>query len=123
MDWNELVKKAFEISQTAVENYGPDAWNTVLWITRIDALGPMIVYLSLLAVFLALYKRYWKKWAEWCDTCYDEQAANVVRYAAGTVVSAVFFIIGLYVFYTWSIIQVFWPELYLAKEALEKVLN
>ncbi len=120
MDFTTLLTTAAKISAEAIQNYGPIAWETTLWLIRIDAFQ----YLGMGALFLliSIGLGFLCKWSYTKNdsTGHEGYIPVCVFSCIGAICSLIPALVNL--LNVWNWVGVFWPELYLAKIALDKVL-
>lgn len=122
MDFTQYLDKALELGAKAVNEHGQQAWETTLWIVRISTLQDLVVAIVGVIVALLFWFPIRKRVVSWADrTNNDELIFPFVIFGGGA--ATIFGGIGLVIlFNVWTWIGIFYPELYLAKMALEKVL-
>lgn len=119
MDFEKYLDKAIELGNKAVEQHGQQAWDTVLFITQLEAVSCLVLaFFSLLnTISFAVYvKKTYKMW-------YEKESLVVVAFTWGCtalVTTLIFLIVTLNV---WTWVALLKPELYLAKQALDAVIK
>jgi hypothetical protein len=129
MDYTAYVTKAIELSSQYINQYGPRAWDLLLWTIRIDGLQHLIAgSLCLFAIiaitvnFFIQKKRWMKMLTEKDNRHYDHWtdmgAAMAVTIPSGVLVIVLFIPTLTLLGDIWTWISVFYPELTLAKQAI-----
>lgn len=120
MDFEKYLDKALELGNKAVSEHGQQAWDTALLLVRIEAAQNCVFALALLIggvlLFLKSYIGFWDWLSKW-------EEDTVPFRVFGLLISTPMCIIGLIMtLHIWKWIGLFYPELYLAKLAIDKVL-
>lgn len=125
MDLTTILATAAKISAEAIQNYGPIAWETTLWLVRIDRIEMLCKGFLALAILIIFQKYCYIKLWEWAEK--KARSSDGTSYIPALVLTAGIYIFSpigvlLSLFNIWNWVGLFWPELYLAKIALDKVL-
>lgn len=126
MDWSKFVEKALEISTFIVNNYGPKAWEVMLQLKQIEGAQNLVwgalLFLLAIAVLVSghhIGKVLVKK------APYGHDDADY--YFPLTISVILGFFISLsawaFLFNVWNWIALFWPELAIAHDVMEKTLR
>jgi hypothetical protein len=127
MDWTDLIAKSLELANVTAQKYGPMAWETMLLLKRIEgiqALIPGIICFVAAPVAAYILRRHWKTAKAAYDgygyfDLTDTNPAIVLPCAAITFFGSAAAIIRLLDMWNW--VAVFYPELAIAHDILEKV--
>lgn len=125
MDLTTILATAAKISAEAIQNYGPVAWETTLWLIRLERLEYLSKGLCALVILFVFTKYYNNRVWNWAKN--NSRASDGGSYIPVFVLSSLIYIlcpigIMLTLLNIWNWVGLFWPELYLAKIALDKVL-
>lgn len=134
----EATKKALDLMEQSVlfardfiAKHGPQAWDAVLWIYRINGICELLIAL-LLFVLAAIG---WKTWS-WCEKqATTRKAERTSHYDDGhlawlvpgrvilgvSFIAVIFGLIGLFDVWTW--VKVFYPDLAVARDVFNKVIK
>lgn len=140
MNFDQLtpyLQQLFTAAQSYATQYGPQAWNTVLWVYKIDALTtliPCFVIFTLSLIGLGVCRLIWNlgvsKLAVYNegkdryrkDDMSDMSQSYISFVGAGACMIALLVCTTLFL-NIWTWIEFFRPDLYIAHEALNKVLS
>ena len=119
-----LASQLFSGVESVVNKYGATVVDTVLWVTRVEAINQLGQGFIALLVLGILYK-IWKGAFKFYDDWEDHYLGPVVIGGCATLVvglaALIFVIVNL--LNIWLYVAVAKPELYLAKKAIDKVLE
>lgn len=123
MDWTNLLQVAASLATETSRTYGPVVWDTALWLVRIDCLTllvPGFVALLVPIIYLYFFSGRVNAWVRKAD-CYDDgpgiaRGFLLVGFVAAPVIPASVLLLNI-----WNWVGLFWPELLLAKQVLDKV--
>lgn len=120
MDFEKYIDKALELGSKAVSEHGAQAWETTLWIARISVIQDLLLCVFFMIAIILYWNPVRKKVVAWCE---EDTEIMTPFYTVGGLASTAASIITLCILLNiWTWIGLFYPELYLAKLALEKVL-
>lgn len=119
-----LATQLFSSAESLVNKYGPTVVDTVLWVTRIEALNKLAIGFIALAVLIFLVKKLFT-WANSGDPeVYENEGLIVVGVVLGGFGAIVSFIVAcIMLLNIWNYVAVVKPELYLTKKAVDKALE
>lgn len=122
MDFEKYLDKAIEIGSKAVEQHGQQAWDIVLFITRINAVQELVIGFVCLAIVINYLM--WLKSSIVKFTTGKETVADFIRCTLQGMVSFVCLIAVIATLLnTWTWVALFKPELYIAMQALDAVIK
>lgn len=120
MDWSNLILVAGKLATETTQKYGPAAWDIALWLVRIDvgqyiAIGFLCMLLAYISYRYAqkFYKLSKENDYDYINLCILVWCFGVFPFSLATVIN---------LFNVWNWVGLFYPELYLAKMALDKVI-
>lgn len=121
MNWETIIIMAGKLATETTSKYGPVAWDTMLWLVRIDAiqyLGAGFICLGILIAILYWSIRLIKEGIK------EQEERKGVPGILLLVVGGTGFFVGTVVnlLDIWNWVGLFYPELYLAKQLIDKVM-
>lgn len=136
-NWMDYAKAAADMAATLTKQYGPEAWETILWIQRIEALTTLAPSLLMLIAPISWYFIVNRRLLP--DMRAKIKAFNeAARYRSvdwgdfwqgwvilwGTVINVIITLVSFVMLCSvWTWVQLFKPDLYLAKLLIDKVIN
>ena len=124
MDFEKYLDKALELGSQAVNQHGQQAWEMTLWLVRVQAMQHFLIAIIGLILLRVAYRNLPVWWGE-MDKSYDNfnegllVRSGVLGWGGLIAGTPAFFVPVLYI---WNWVGLFYPELYLAKMAMDKVL-
>ena len=124
-----LATQLFSSAESVVNKYGPTVVDTVLWITRIEAMNKLAIGFIALAVLIFLVKKgkqlhAWVKDKDNNLEVEDAMPGIVVVIAFGGLGAIASFIVAcIMLLNIWNYVGIVKPEIYLAKKAVDKALE
>lgn len=134
-NWMDYAKAAADMAATLTKQYGPEAWETILWIQRIEAFSYLLPALLWVGapfvwyriVFCRLVPDAKRKVEELQKRSYIhgyEDVWQIYAIVFGSLVTGVLSIVSvIQLLSIWTWVQLFKPDLYLAKQLIDKVIN
>lgn len=125
---SNVFEAASNIISHAVDTYGPQAVDAVLWVVRVDAIQYLVLGWVMFLMFLTSVIFVWtgfsnRKWLERWDKM--GEGRTFVTFILGVITLVVTFILGVNsiprITNVWEYTAVAKPELYLAKQAVDIV--
>ncbi len=121
MNWETIITMAGKLATETTSKYGPVAWDTVLWLVRVDAIQTLFLgCLFLIGFILSVYwgKKLFIKGLKEAEPHPGVLGFFLLLFGGGGFGIAV--LDSLLNIWIW--VGIIYPELYLAKMALDKVL-
>lgn len=119
MDFEKYLDKALEIGTKAVTEQGQQAWEMTLALIRLDAFRGCLAFIFFVTLGVYITRKSYIGFQEWWDE-WDENSPPMRILGLG--LGGLLTFIGLLQFSFWKWIGLFYPEILLAKLALDKVL-
>jgi hypothetical protein len=122
-----LASQLFTGVESIANKYGPTVVDTVLWVTRVEAINRLISGVLAVIVMVVVFKLWLKLW-KWASTAdQDDMDVGICQFL-GTIISIVIGIVGVVVICctllnVWVYIALVKPELYIAKQTIDKVIS
>ena len=128
---SNLATQLFSGVENVVNKYGQTVVDTVLWVTRMDALSTLfegVVGLILLITSVLVMKWLLTNAKRWFDEDDGDPTITTVSCVIGVILSVVSILVNTVVVFShlfsmWTYVAVFKPELYLAKKAIDATLS
>lgn len=125
---SNVFEAASNIISHAVDTYGPQAVDAVLWVVRVDAIQYLVLGWVMFLMFLTSVIFVWTGFSnrEWLER-WDEmgEGRTLVTFILGVITLVVTIILGVNsiprITNVWEYTAVAKPELYLAKQAVDIV--
>lgn len=121
MNWTELFNVASALASDVTNKYGQPAWELMLNVYRIDAVAfllPLLIAVFCVALlFLITYKRF----MNWTGDFVDKSGAIFFRFLYIVGFTAWFIAPFYHLCDVWRWVEMFYPQLYIAKQILVKV--
>lgn len=121
MDFEKYLDKAIELGTNAVNQHGQQAWDTILWLQRLSSIQMLLIaFIGIIFLYASYF--FGKK----TRVTYEEDYGSgfVPAYAIASGVCGVIGAICATEFLNvWNWVGLFYPELALAKQALDAVMK
>ena len=134
-NWMDYAKAAADMAATLTKQYGPEAWETILWIQRVEALSYLLPALLWMGATFIWYRVVSNKLAPDAKRKvevlqkrsyiygYEDVWQTYVIFLGSWVTVGLSVASAIQLLSIWTWVQLFKPDLYLAKTLIDKVIN